>query len=63
MYRDGITTSEASCYVEYPYYTSSKVQNANKPEVWLDKMYAELLAVLAGNTFLMTSLMSTLKTD
>ena len=54
-----MTTSEATCREECPYYTSSKtsVQIANKPEVWLHKMDAKLLA---GNNLLMMSMMSTL---
>ena len=48
-----MTTSEATCREECPYYTSSKtkVQIANKPVVRLHKMDANLLA---GNNLLMT---------
>ena len=39
-----MTTSEATCHEECPYYTSSKteVQNANRPEVQLHKMDKKL---------------------
>ena len=59
MYRDAMTTSEATCREECPYYTSSKtkVQIVNKLEVWLHKTDAKLLA---GNNLLMTSPVSTL---